>query len=292
MYPKDTNGTAMNIFGGTLMSHMNSAGILECKRILKDRVVTVAFDSIIFKQPVRFDDDLFCMTEVTAIGETSVHVDILVEAQRAGKRFPVTQGKAVFVTVDAEGKKTTALGWNGKRPRMRKSTPPAEGRASASPIPIIGSNKSPVGAPAFKHSRKCPNIVVPMHTKDAGQTWVDISAGIIMGYMDSAAAITCRKICKNRIVTVAFDSIVFKQPVKVNDILYAWAEVSEIGTTSLKVDIIVEVLRDGQQLPVTTGKAVFVAVDENGNKTPVIGWNNKRLRRRKQRRCCDRCNQV
>ena len=112
MYPKDTNGTATNIFGGALMGYMNSAGITACKAVSRNRAVTVAFDSIVFKQPVHVSDILYVWANVTAVGNTSIKTDIIVEALRDGKQIPVTVGRAVFVSVDDNGHKIAVVGWN------------------------------------------------------------------------------------------------------------------------------------------------------------------------------------
>ena len=123
MFPKDTNATGKNIFGGVILSHMDTAGGIAARRVCSSNVVTIAFDQVLFREPVHVGDLLTCWAEVTEIGTTSMHVRILVEVERQNKFIHVTEGNAVFVAVDNNGVKIPIIGWNGKRPRKRKAKP-------------------------------------------------------------------------------------------------------------------------------------------------------------------------
>jgi acyl-CoA thioesterase YciA len=104
MFPHDTNGTGTNIFGGVILSHMDVAGGIAAREVTDHRVVTVSFDKVVFKQPVHVNDVLTCWAEVTRIGKTSITVHIVVEAQRKREWIAVTEGEAVYVAVDDNGK--------------------------------------------------------------------------------------------------------------------------------------------------------------------------------------------
>lgn len=103
MFPKDTNGSGTNIFGGVILSHMDVAGGIAAREVTDHRVVTVSFKEVVFKQPVHVGDLLTCWSEVTRIGRTSITVRIVVEVQRKREMIPVTEGEAVFVAVDDNG---------------------------------------------------------------------------------------------------------------------------------------------------------------------------------------------
>jgi acyl-CoA thioesterase YciA len=132
MFPKDTNATGKNIFGGVILSHMDTAGGIAARRVCASNVVTITFEKVVFKQPVHIGDILTCWAEVTEIGRSSMHVSILVEVERKGVTIHVTEGSAVFVAVDEEGNSIPIVGWNGKRPRRKKSKP-ASSAVCASP---------------------------------------------------------------------------------------------------------------------------------------------------------------
>lgn len=144
----------------------------------------------------------------------------------------------------------------------------------------------------MSNKNRCPTIRVEMFPKDANAgrdangDYVTIFGGVILSHMDTAGAALCREICRNRVVTVSFEKVVFKRPVLVGDMLTCWAEITHIGTTSITTKIYVEVTRQGEVIQVTEGEATYVSVDADGNKTPVVGWDGKRPtlnRVRKQR---------
>jgi acyl-CoA thioesterase YciA len=67
--------------------------------------------------------------------------------------------------------------------------------------------------------------------------------------------------------TVAVNEFVFKQPVRVGDILSFFSKVSRIGRTSItvKVEVYAERFsRQGQYIKVTEASLTYVAIDDNG----------------------------
>lgn len=116
-----------------------------------------------------------------------------------------------------------------------------------------------------------------------------VFGGVLLSYMDIAGASAARDICPSRIVTVAFKEVIFKKPVFVGDDLEFYAEVYEIGRTSIKTHVAVHATRDGQVLHVTDGEAIFVAVDDSGTPIKVVGANGRkpRIRRKKPTQVCE-----
>lgn len=102
MMPRDTNGQG-TIFGGVILSYLDQAGGIEARRIGGQRVVTVAMDSVEFKQPVFVGDVLSFYAEVVSVARTSARVKVLVEAERLQtpcKRVRVTSAEIVYVAID------------------------------------------------------------------------------------------------------------------------------------------------------------------------------------------------
>lgn len=106
MLPKDTNphGT---IFGGVILSHLDSAGAIAAQRELQLRggnpkasFVTVAINRVEFKKPVLVGDVVRFQTSVVKIGRTSITVRIDVHAERGAETIHVTEAEGVFVGVD------------------------------------------------------------------------------------------------------------------------------------------------------------------------------------------------
>ena len=103
--PGDTN-PAGDIFGGWVVSQMDSAAGICAGQRAQSRVVTVALDSMSFIRPVKVGDILGVYTYVKSVGRTSmnIHVEAWVRRGRIGIREKVTEGIFKFVSIDDEGK--------------------------------------------------------------------------------------------------------------------------------------------------------------------------------------------
>src|SRR5437763_11370098 len=69
--PADTN-PAGDIFGGWIMSMMDSAGAITATRLAGGRVVTAAVTNIAFLQPVKVGDVVCCYADVLRTGRSSI----------------------------------------------------------------------------------------------------------------------------------------------------------------------------------------------------------------------------
>jgi acyl-CoA thioesterase YciA len=105
--PADTN-PAGDIFGGWLMSQMDTAGEITARQRANTRVVTVAVNAMTFHKPVHVGDVVSCYTQIERIGNTSIAVKIEAIAMRqdSGKNVPVTAGVFVYVALDKDGQPT------------------------------------------------------------------------------------------------------------------------------------------------------------------------------------------
>ena len=103
--PADANAYG-DIFGGWLMSMMDSACGLTAARFSKGRAVTVAMDGMMFHHPVKIGDEVSVYCEIERVGRTSM--TIAVEAWRRHRQeeeeVKVTEATFTFVAVDTENK--------------------------------------------------------------------------------------------------------------------------------------------------------------------------------------------
>jgi acyl-CoA thioesterase YciA len=109
LLPRDTNSQG-TIFGGVILSYIDMAGAIEAHRNTgMDRFVTVAMREVIFHQPVFVGDLVSFYAETARVGNTSITVRVVVEAERYGgpkERLRVTEAEVIYVAVDRAGKKT------------------------------------------------------------------------------------------------------------------------------------------------------------------------------------------
>ncbi len=105
--------------------------------------------------------------------------------------------------------------------------------------------------------------VVPMPS-DANYSG-DIFGGWIMSQVDIAGSIPAALLAQGRIVTIAVNSFLFKQPVHIGDVVSFYASVSKVGKTSITVDVEVFAQRRSQDgtVKVTDATLTYVAVDEH-----------------------------
>ncbi len=106
-------------------------------------------------------------------------------------------------------------------------------------------------------------LAMPADTNANG----DIFGGWLVSQMDLAAAIAARKIARGRVATVAINGMVFLTPVHVGAVVSCYAEVLEIGRSSMRINIDVWIKHKTtfEPLKVTEGEFVFVAIDDRGN---------------------------
>lgn len=112
--------------------------------------------------------------------------------------------------------------------------------------------------------------VIPMPADTNGNG--DIFGGWVMAHVDLAGSVLPARIIRGRMATVAVKEFVFKEPVRVGDILSFFSSVVRIGTTSITVDVEVyaeHVRAQGQFVKVTEALLTYVAIDENGRPRPI-----------------------
>ncbi|NML13373.1 acyl-CoA thioesterase [Azohydromonas caseinilytica] len=100
----------------------------------------------------------------------------------------------------------------------------------------------------------------------------DVFGGWVMAQVDLAGAVLPARRAQGRIATIAVKEFVFKQPVRVGDLLSFYAEIVHVGRSSMTVDVGVysQPLHDaGKVLKVTEAVLTYVAVDEQGRPRPL-----------------------
>jgi acyl-CoA thioesterase YciA len=121
--------------------------------------------------------------------------------------------------------------------------------------------------------RECPAIRVIMMPKDTNARGT-IFGGVILSYIDQAAAIEAQRKSNKRFVTKAMNAVEFVAPVHLGDVVSFYASTIRLGRTSLtiKIEVEAERLSDDQQkrsVKVTEAEVVCVAVDAEGEPTPI-----------------------
>jgi len=113
-------------------------------------------------------------------------------------------------------------------------------------------------------------LMLPKDTNALGK----IFGGVILSYIDLAAAAEARKTAIARYVTKAMKEVEFVHPVSLGDIVSFYTSTERVGRTSITLNVIVEVehntAREDRFQIVTEAQVVLVAVDEQGAPTPIL----------------------
>ena len=100
----------------------------------------------------------------------------------------------------------------------------------------------------------------------------DIFGGWVMAQVDIAGSVLPARVVRGRMATVAVNEFIFKQPVRVGDILSFFARIVRVGRTSItvKVEVYAERYRSqGEYTKVTEAQLTYVAIDDQGRPRPV-----------------------
>lgn len=103
--PADANPDG-DIFGGWIMSNMDTASGVFAARVAKGRVVTVAVDAMTFHKPVFVGDDVSCFCYEVQRGNSSIaiHVDVWAVRHHSDEVVKVTEGVFTFVAIGSNGR--------------------------------------------------------------------------------------------------------------------------------------------------------------------------------------------
>lgn len=110
-------------------------------------------------------------------------------------------------------------------------------------------------------------IMQPEHANIMG----NVHGGVIMKLVDEAGALACMRHAQRRVVTVAVDSMIFRHPIRLGDLVLLTAELTHAGRSSMEVEIQVHAENPitGDRMRTNTAYAVYVALDELGKPTAV-----------------------
>lgn len=109
MQPPDANSWG-NVHGGAIMYLVDEAGGAAAMRHSRRPCVTVAMDSMVFKEPVYIGDLLTIHAHVTWVGKSSIEVEARVEAENmlTGLIRQAGMSHIIYVAIDEQGHPTAA----------------------------------------------------------------------------------------------------------------------------------------------------------------------------------------
>ena len=110
-------------------------------------------------------------------------------------------------------------------------------------------------------------VMTPQHASHYG----NVHGGVIVKLVDEVAYVAASRHARCNVVTASIDSLDFKNPVHIGDVLTLRAQLTLVGKTSMEIEVYVETerVKTGETVPVATAYLTMVALDEKGNPTSV-----------------------
>jgi acyl-CoA hydrolase len=128
-----------------------------------------------------------------------------------------------------------------------------------------------------------PDPEVPRPVRESQVTFADLAepqsqnvagtlfGGVLLGFIDRAAAFCAMKHAGRPVVTKSFDEVEFNEPIYIGELVVAHASVNFTGRTSMEVGVKVFAQNPitGVERHTNTCYATFVALDEQGRPARV-----------------------
>jgi len=110
-------------------------------------------------------------------------------------------------------------------------------------------------------------LMIPEHANAFG----NVHGGLIMRIVDEAGAISAMRHAQRPCVTIAIDSMSFREPVHVGALLMCEAHVSYVGRTSIETYVRVHAENPitGETMHTNSAYLVYVALGDDGRPTQV-----------------------
>jgi acyl-CoA hydrolase len=99
----------------------------------------------------------------------------------------------------------------------------------------------------------------------------NVHGGAILKLLDQVAYACAARYCKSYVVTASLDQVVFKEPIKIGELVTFKANVNYVGRTSMEVGIkvIAENLETREQRHTNSCYFTMVAMGKDGRSIPV-----------------------
>ena len=105
MMPQHANVLG-HVFGGVILSMMDTAAAVAAFRHARNNCVTVSIDRVDFREPIHVGDLVVMKASVNYVGRTSLEVGVRVEAEEmtTGRRRHTNSCYLTFVAIDRNGR--------------------------------------------------------------------------------------------------------------------------------------------------------------------------------------------
>ena len=111
--------------------------------------------------------------------------------------------------------------------------------------------------------------MMPHHAN--GLRHPSVFGGVIMSMVDRCAALSAMRYCRGQATTLSIDRILFKEPIRVGELVEVRSKVVYVGRTSMAVvaNVYAENIATGERRHTNECWLTFVHLDDDGRPAPV-----------------------
>jgi len=220
-----------NLYGGYMLHWLVDAGSITAMKFAEGNVVLGFLDKTHFISPVRLGDLVTYRGWVVNVRRSSMGVLVEAYVSRDGEARLATVGRMVFVKVDGEGRPTPvgkSLTCGSEVKRLCEYFQEWRARVDEA---LEKEARADPGWETLSHI-----IAMPEDSLDG----VLMYGGRLLFRLDEVASIAAFKFYPSIYVTASVNSMVFRRPIYVGDIVSIRAGVTYVGRTSVEVGFAVE----------------------------------------------------
>jgi acyl-CoA hydrolase len=113
------------------------------------------------------------------------------------------------------------------------------------------------------------DLMMPHHAN--GLRTPSIFGGVIMSMVDRCAALSAMRHCRGQVTTLSIDRILFKEPIRVGELVEIRSRVVFVGRTSMSVvaNVFAEHIASGRRRHTNECWLTFVHLGDEGRPAPV-----------------------
>jgi len=107
----------------------------------------------------------------------------------------------------------------------------------------------------------------------------NLFGGTMLSWIDESAVAFCSEVCFTpNLVTLKLDEVIFKEPVKENNLIKIYAKVVGFGNTTIALEVEARKFNvyTHEEKIVTSTKLVFVRIDDDGAAIPIANHVKER----------------
>ncbi len=263
------------LHGGIALEWAISSATLAASRVARGPVVLASLDHVFFVSPVYIGENAVLTSWVELVGETSIMITTLMEAEKpeTGEKRVTTLAHMTMVAVDNNLKPRRvnaivkpmssieeALFFDAMRRRSTSYRCRARGSHpigdTGKPVPLVEGFE--LESIRFAY----PEDTVLLDVVDAGR---------LLYYMDELAGITALRYVREPVVTASVDYTCFYSPIWVGETIQFSSALTYIGRKSLEVTVKVVSRNEmtGDEKHTTTAYFTMVHVGLDGRAKPV-----------------------